>query len=577
MRASGHQFVLGALCAALVVAEEGHQQPLQGVGKESKNKSPFTEGYGKYVEQLLEEWHVPGVAIGIVDGDDIWTEGYGIATYPSTPVTPSTLFYCASTSKAFTAAALSIMIDSGNYTIPALPGTPNRLDWTTPIHDIIPEDFVLTDPWATTHITIEDALSHRSGLPRHDKASTHRVQENNNNNNDNNKRTATIRDAVRSLRYLPLNEPPRTKWQYCNHMYVVATHVIQTLTGRPLGAALSDWIWGPLGMEGTYFSLDDALAAPEHLADGYGWDRQAGRFARVPPMATDEIGGAGAVMSGAGDYALWVRSLLRRGRRGGPVSGAGIDAVTTPRVIVSPGEALASSARPYDSPLLYALGWETASYRGHKFWTHSGGMHAMGAEVFFFPDLDFGVVTLGNTAASSNALGVIVTWGLVDDKLGVPKEERHDWAKDWEGWDDKQDAKIDTAVAKYYPHRPAERIPPSLPLEAYTGTYFHPGYLNFTLELAAPDSTTRSGISLTATRADATWPTFNEFEHVTGEYWMMYLQLLTNPRGPFKEYAPAQFRVGADGRVEALGITWLSTSGPGEDTVEGLVWFDKIA
>lgn len=35
-------------------------------------------------------------------------QSYGIAAYPSTPVTPPTLSYCASTSKAFTAAALSI-------------------------------------------------------------------------------------------------------------------------------------------------------------------------------------------------------------------------------------------------------------------------------------------------------------------------------------------------------------------------------------------------------------------------------------------------------------------------------------
>lgn len=65
------------------------------------------------------------------------TQGFGIATFPSTPVTPSTLFYCASTSKAFTAAALSIMIESGNYTAPAVHG--EKLAWDTKIHDLIPE------------------------------------------------------------------------------------------------------------------------------------------------------------------------------------------------------------------------------------------------------------------------------------------------------------------------------------------------------------------------------------------------------------------------------------------------------
>lgn len=63
------------------------------------------------------------------------------------------------------------MIASGNYTVPSLPGTSTPLDWTTPIAQIIPADFVLADPWATEHITLEDALSHRTGLPRHDKFS----------------------------------------------------------------------------------------------------------------------------------------------------------------------------------------------------------------------------------------------------------------------------------------------------------------------------------------------------------------------------------------------------------------------
>lgn len=119
-------------------------------------------------------------------------------------MTPSTLFYGASTSKAFTAAALSMMIQSGNYTVPALPGATNtaRLAWDTPVHDIIPGDFVLADAWATTHVTLEDALSHRTGLPRHDKASTHRVVDDGGNDGSRGRlRTATVRDGVRAREY----------------------------------------------------------------------------------------------------------------------------------------------------------------------------------------------------------------------------------------------------------------------------------------------------------------------------------------------------------------------------------------
>lgn len=72
MRSSYHQLVLGALCASQIVAAEGVQKPLGGGNK--KGKSPFTDDFRKHVDELLEKWHVPGMAIGVVDGNNIWTE-----------------------------------------------------------------------------------------------------------------------------------------------------------------------------------------------------------------------------------------------------------------------------------------------------------------------------------------------------------------------------------------------------------------------------------------------------------------------------------------------------------------------
>ena len=70
---------------------------------------------------------------------------------------------------------------------------------------------------------------------------------------------------------------------------------------------------------------------------------------------------------------------------------------------------------------------EVATYRGHPLYTHSGGMEAYGANVIFLPDLSFGVVTLGNTALTSNLAGQVLLRKLLDDKLGVPEKDRIDW------------------------------------------------------------------------------------------------------------------------------------------------------
>lgn len=65
------EVALAALCITVVRGES--QKPISVEG-ESVHGSPFTKEYEKHVGKLLEDWHVPGVAIGIVDGDNIWTE-----------------------------------------------------------------------------------------------------------------------------------------------------------------------------------------------------------------------------------------------------------------------------------------------------------------------------------------------------------------------------------------------------------------------------------------------------------------------------------------------------------------------
>jgi CubicO group peptidase (beta-lactamase class C family) len=72
-------------------------------------------------------------------------------------VTPETLFFGGSTTKAFTAAALAVLIANGNHT---------GLSWKTPVVELIRDDFVLEDEVRTGLITVEDVLSHRTGMPR---------------------------------------------------------------------------------------------------------------------------------------------------------------------------------------------------------------------------------------------------------------------------------------------------------------------------------------------------------------------------------------------------------------------------
>ena len=279
--------------------------------------------------------------------------------------------------------------------------------WNTTIAQIIRKNFVLEDDHLTTHVTIEDALSHRTGMPRHDFAygghfDGHRM---------------TSGDLIRSLRYLPLTAEPRTRAQYCNMMYVVISHIIEKLSGSTLGDVIRTRILEPLGMNSTYFSTEDARKSPQHFAQGYYYSN--GSYYEVPDMYLPEVYGAGFIVSNVLDYTKWIRAMIDQAP---PMSKDAHKALRTPRT-------LGETTKPYTGITAYTLGWLTGVFQGYEWFGHSGGMEAFGAQVIFFPALRYGLVAFGNTAMTSNYAEEALIWHLINERLKVPKNERFDQNK----------------------------------------------------------------------------------------------------------------------------------------------------
>ncbi|KAJ5661098.1 beta-lactamase/transpeptidase-like protein [Penicillium longicatenatum] len=494
------------------------------------------ETFTTLVQQTLNRWHVPGMAIAVVDGDHTWAEGYGLAVMPSTPVTPSTLFYAGSTTKAFTAAMLAKLTED--------PVT--KVRWDTPICQLIPGDFVLQDKCAGDQITVEDALSHRTGLPSHDHASSR----------------TSVRENVHQLAHLPLTAKIRTKFQYNNLMYVTASHIIETVTGRWLGDCLARSFWEPLGMANTYFSLNDAQSAPVTLAEGYYYSGYGGdpinddSYRKVDWMTLEEVSGAGSVITNVLDYAKWVRAFLRPQtfvEKNIFRNSETAHQLWQPRTLI-PGQDL-----PFTGPRAYALGWNTTVYRGAQIFEHTGGMNAFGARLLLVPELQFAVITLANTSQTSNCAAQLLAFHLLDERLGVPGPQRFDW--DQKNWSLIQQEK--KRVADKINYRPSIILPLTLPLKEYAGTYFNPGYQDITVYLDC------EGI-LHADRKNMTWPEKITFQHVSGEHFLM-VSAHNEDFGAFcPEVYDAEFRLSVQGKPWTLGIAWERAMG-GEK-----IWFEKI-
>ena len=474
-------------------------------------------------------------------------------------MTASTLCYTASTTKAFTAAIVALLIDdSVNSSDP--------LTWLTPVSSIIRDDFVLPDEYATAHVTIEDALSHRTGMPRHDGSYGGL--------------NWTVRDVARSLRHLPMTGEIRQKWQYCNMMYMTMSHVIETLTGRWLGDLLRERIWEPLSMTNTYFSLDQAQDAVDagvaSIAQGYVFNNLTKEYLPVRDLDMTAISGAGATISNVLDYAKWLHFLIDKAP---PLSEAGHNSLRRARIPLEMphSESVAGVGA-------YALGWELLTYRGEPLITHDGGLPGFGTRIGYLPRKRWGFALMANTAGTSNVIEEVLSNRLLDDKLGIPEEDREgspSWVEDMI----KERAERLRNPRKYlYPDAPSGKdvIPLARHLEAYTGVYHHPGYQNITIRLVRSSelkSVTHSKESkerLQVTSEMKAWPVVLDFVHVSGEYFILYGYMdlydgKVDMDDPLQiETFKAEFRIGENGEVSEFGAALEAEMG-GEK-----IWFKRI-
>ena len=105
------------------------------------------------VNRTLTAFNVPGIAVAIIkDGKVVLAKGYGVKSIATQEkVDANTLFGIASNSKAFTSAALAILVDEG------------KIKWDDKVITYLP-NFKMYNDYVTQEFTIRDLLTHRSGL-----------------------------------------------------------------------------------------------------------------------------------------------------------------------------------------------------------------------------------------------------------------------------------------------------------------------------------------------------------------------------------------------------------------------------
>ncbi|QOJ00547.1 MAG: serine hydrolase [Phycisphaeraceae bacterium] len=465
------------------------------------NDAAALEGFEGWVDGAMKAWGVPGMAVVIVKGERVvLSRGFGSRDVEGgKPVTDQTLFAIGSSSKAFTCAVLSSLVDEG------------LLRWDEPVRTWMP-DFSLSDDEVARRLTPVDLVTHRSGMPRHDLMWYNSPYPRS--------------ELVRRMRYLPLNKGVRESFQYNNLMYAASGELIARVTGRTWEDETRARVFEPLGMTRANFGVVDSQRDPDHALP---YREDEGSTVRMNFRDISNVGPAGSINASAADMARWAMLQVSSGEVGGRrvLSADALRSMHTPRMHV---EAYPDMGKSGSVMLGYGLGWFIESYRGHVLVHHGGNIDGFSAMVAFLPREGWGIVVLSNL--NGTPLPGLVVRHAADRVLGL---ERRDWSG--EGLAEREAAKAlqkDSEAKKESVRKSGTS--PAHPMEAYAGDYEHPGYGTARIEL----------------KDGRLHITLNNITMGMEHWHYEVFNTLKNPGEAVLGDHKVQFITGMDGEVEAL-------------------------
>lgn len=420
----------------------------------------------RYVKRVFDTFETPGMAITIVErGKPAVIRTYGVRRMgEAAKVDEQTMFSMGSTTKAFTAAVLAMLVDEG------------KLTWDSKVVDLLP-GFRMYDPYTSSEMTVRDLLVHRSGLGL-GAGDLMFVPET----------TLTRAQIVEKLRYIKPATSFRSGYAYDNMLYVVAGQLIEEICKDTWENVVRKRILEPLQMEHTTTSSTTPPGANK------GWPhgrvstalRGAGAMSPLPTqMRFDNSAPAGSLNASIADVTRWLELQLGRGLD--PRTNVRLFSEAQSREMWTSQTLIPVTPNPKPLELAqanfraYGFGWSFNDYRGQPVISHGGGVLGSVALVVIVPGKDVAFAMMTNSEETS-ALAAI-QYRLLDHYLGLSSP---DWIGALSGVRKARIAKGEEVLAASAAAKPAQGAKgPSLSLDKYAGTYRDDWYGHVTIENGA--------------------------------------------------------------------------------------------
>jgi len=357
-----------------------------------------SEQIDSLAERARRAFDVPGIAVCVIkDGKVIHSRGYGVRSLSTgQPVDENTLFGIASNSKAFTTAALGMLVDEG------------KLSWDDKVRKFIPE-FTLFDPYVTEEFTVRDLLCHRSGLGLGAGDLMFFPDGSD----------FTIPDILHNLQFLKPVTSFRSQYAYDNNLYIVAGEVVARASGMSWKDFIDKRILQPLGMTHSV-STFNRLRDSSDVIDGH--SRVEGKVQVIARHRGEVDNAAGGIYSCISDLSKWVLLHLSHGKYGADSVRLFSEAVLrerwSPQTILPVG-----GPGPYNTHFAaYGLGFGLSDVKGYKQISHTGGLEGMVTQITMIPELQLGIIVLTN--AEEGGAFTAITNQIKDSYLGITGTDR---------------------------------------------------------------------------------------------------------------------------------------------------------
>ena len=313
---------------------------------------PVAERLDPLLTRVVQEQHIPGLAIGIVqDGKLVYARGFGVMEIgrPDRPVTPQTLFHMASITKPFVATSIMQLWEQG------------KVDLDAPVRKYVPY-FQLRDPRAAA-ITVRQMLTHTSGMPDVDDYGWNKPEYD----------EGALERYVRSLSNRKLLTDPGTKFAYSNMAYEVLGDLVAKVSEQSVEEYIDAHILKPLAM--TSSTLLFPNGSPDKLASGHTKGTpQSMKVVKHYPYNRAHTPSSN-LHSNVDDMARWAMANMNRGE----LDGHRILRNSTYDVMWKQYAQRSENAG-------VGISWFLTEVRGQKAVMHNGGDDGFVTRLVLFPD-----------------------------------------------------------------------------------------------------------------------------------------------------------------------------------------------